>query len=82
MKILYSSLRELTPDQRNLLAEKYRVKKQPYIRDDVLAEKRGLSLSEYRKVRNYIERRLHPIILKNNEKYEDEFRKALELTRN
>src|SRR5690606_26193848 len=78
-KILYSSLKELEPEERKLLAEKYRVEQKPYIKDSVIAEKHGIKLQEYRNKRVSIEEKFQKIIEKNLEKYGDELSNAIRL---
>lgn len=80
MKILYSSLKELTPEERKFLAEKYRVPEKPYIKDAILATRIGCSLEEYKSQRINIEKKFRPIINKYVDLYKDEFSKAMDLS--
>ncbi|SEN86751.1 hypothetical protein SAMN04488134_102137 [Amphibacillus marinus] len=70
MKILYSSLKQMSEAERAFLAEKYRVKGIP-INDDVLAANKGMSLQAYRDLRIEHEDKLGPLI----EVAKDQFKK-------
>lgn len=61
MKTLYAGLKELKPEERKLLAVKYRVKKRPYIKDSIVAESLGMTEKEYSKKRIAIEDKLRVI---------------------
>lgn len=61
MKTLYKGLKELDPEERNLLAAKYRVEKKPFIKDSVVAESFGMTEKEYRDKRVAIEGKLRRI---------------------
>lgn len=77
MKSLYLALKELDPEERQFLAEKYRVAKKPYIPDATLAAKRGLSLKEYREKRIFLEDKLRPIIQQHDDLRHEELMKDL-----
>ena len=47
MKLLYTALKELQADEREILATKYRVKERPYIKDSIVAQELGLSEHQY-----------------------------------
>ncbi|RDW15955.1 hypothetical protein [Oceanobacillus chungangensis] len=79
MKILYAALKEITLDERQFLAEKYRVPVKPYIKDSILAERNSVDVKEYVKERIRIETKLKPIFIKCKEQYQDEYRKAIDL---
>lgn len=78
MKILYSALKEMTPEERQFLAEKYRVAKRPYIKDSIMAERLGIDSKDYSKKRIQIESKLQSFIAKFDEKFEGEFQEELE----
>lgn len=57
LKDLYTSLKQLTEDERELLMEKYYYPDEP-INDKEMAEKTGLTLIQYRVKRSKIEAKL------------------------
>lgn len=78
MKILYSALKDLDPEERRFLADKYRVVKKPFVADAVLAEREGLNFWRYREKRIEIESKLHQSIVKFNDLYKDQLEKAID----
>ena len=76
MKILYQTLKEMDPEERKFLANKYRVAKKPIISDAVLAKQQGLSLMEYREKRIKVETRMKSILQKYEDLHEEELSKA------
>lgn len=79
MKILYSALKEISSEERQFLAKKYRVTKKPFIPDAELATQYGIDLKEYREKRIALETKFNPILLKYIALYQDELSKAIEL---
>lgn len=84
MKIFYSALKEIDPEERGFLAEKYRIPHKTatyksFLPDDVLAAKQGLSLKEYKEKRIDIETKLHQFVVKYYEMYNEELSKAFDI---
>lgn len=70
MKTLYSALKELDPEERKLLATKYRVEKRPFIKDEFVAASFNMSEKEYSKKRIEIEDKLKPLLQKGIDAHE------------
>jgi hypothetical protein len=77
MKILYQSLKELEPEERRFLAEKYRIAVKPIVSDAVLAKRHRTRLKKYREKRVAIEMKLIPAIKRYEEQHQEEYRQAL-----
>ncbi|MGP4072757.1 hypothetical protein ACTWQB_09415 [Piscibacillus sp. B03] len=78
-KILFYGLKHISNEDREFLAEKYRVNPNKalklyqckYIPDGILAEKRNLTLREYRKMRIDVETRFNLYLLEGILKFQD-----------
>lgn len=79
MKILYSGLKEMDPEERTFLANKYRVTIKPYVVDKTLAKRYGMTLDEYRIKRIALETKLQSKLDAIIPKYQAERKKALDI---
>lgn len=66
-KLLYTALSQLSPEERLFLAEKYHTDKSKRLNDQQLADKRGLTIKEYRQQRIAIEKKIAPYLLEQTE---------------
>lgn len=80
MKVLYASLKHLTPEEQEFLAAKYRVEKNPYVKTDKkAADQQGMTYQQYRYKRTKIEDKLRFPVGKYSKKYQDELSRAVTL---
>lgn len=78
IRILYSALKEMTPDERQFLADKYRRSSKP-ITDKDMAEEYDMTMKEYVDKRQKIETKLKPHIVKLRDEREKDLSEAIHL---
>lgn len=76
-KILYTALKHLAPEERRFLANKYRAEKK--LNDALIARKYGMTMTDYRNKRIYLEDKLRPFIVEASEQYQVELSKQISL---